>query len=114
MPSVAALADLVDEADLARTLVDRGDIVLHGGAGAAHMDAQIAIGPGAVALKGQGLGAAVVDDALLEVAQGNGVADDVVSRRIIWMLSLKPLPSLCKGEKFLRLYLLPKHRPPQW
>lgn len=83
MPRVAALTNLVDNSDLARDLVDGSHVVLHGGAGAAHLDAQIAVGPGGIALEGQGAGVSVVDEALLEVAEGDGVTDDVVSRRPI-------------------------------
>lgn len=98
VPRVTARGDGRDEADLAAG-IDSGHVPPKHGAGASHLDANIAVGPSRVPLKDQRPGVSVVDEALLPVGEGNGVADNVIGGRVPSNAKLEAIPIPLKGRE---------------
>jgi hypothetical protein len=99
LPRVARGGDGADQAGLGGADVVDGDVVAKGGRGAAEVEAEVAVLPGRVALHGQLAGVAVVDEALLEVLEGNAVADDVVGGRVVGDAELEAVAVALEGAE---------------
>lgn len=68
---------------MSATNIDSGDIPSHLGRRATHNEARIAVVPRRVPLECQRPGVAVINEPLLIVRKRNGVADDMVRRRVV-------------------------------
>lgn len=100
VPRVAAHGCAGDQAHLAVAGVVEGrNVGAERRLGTTHMETEITVVPGRVALERQRTRVAVVDESLFEVAEGNGISDNVVRRRVVRDTQLEAVAVSIKGAE---------------